>query len=202
VAAKANPLAEFDSEPEGPAEVHDASLAMIRPAARGMFWTLARAFGLGTAALGIAVGAGVLDTRAAFDLIAPNSSPGLPISPGRAAAHAATALPVADALTTVLADGRAHEPDIYIVLVGTFTDRTAADRAVAELTAGGYRAHWAEVRSDDDSQQQVFVNGYGTLESALGVVTRLRLRPATPEARLVQPPGTGELVDSAAARGR
>ena len=200
--AQANPLAEFDSEPDGPAEIHDASLAAVRPPSRGMFWTLARAFGLGTAALGIAVGAGVLDARTAVDLIAPDSPPGPPVSPERTAAHAATALPVADVLTAALADRRAHEPDTYILLIDTFTDRNAADRAVADLTAGGYRAHWAEVRSDDDSQQQVFVNGYGTLESALGEVTRLRLRPATPGARLVLPPGAGRRVDSTAARGR
>ena len=80
-------------------------------------------------------------------------------------------------------------------------DRTAADRVVAELTGAGYRAHWAEVRSDGDAQQQVFVNGYGTLEDALGARDAAaaaavhRGRAAVPAARrgpAPRPPGQRE----------
>ena len=117
----------------------------------------------------------------------------------RAAAHAASALPVTDALTAALADGRAHEPDAYAVLVATFHERPAADSVVAELTAAGYRAHWAEVRSDADAQQQVFVTGYGTLEDALGAVTRLRQRPAAAGGAAV--PGAGRRPASPAPAG-
>ena len=188
-AAAPNPLAEFDSEPEGPASVPQPVRAAPEPASRGLFWTLARAFGLTTAALGIAIGAGVLDTRAAVDRLAPNTPAPPPASPDRGAVSAASAAPVTDALSAALADGRAHEPDAYSVVVATFHERPAANSVVAELTGAGYRAHWAEVRSDADAQQQVFVTGYGTLEEALGAVTRLRQRPAAAAARLFQVPG-------------
>ena len=163
--------------------------AVPEPASRGIFWTLARAFGLTTAALGIAIGAGVLDTRAAVNRLAPNTPAPPPASPDRAAVYAASAAPVTDALSAALADGRAHEPDAYSVLVATFHERPAANSVVAELTGAGYRAHWAEVRSDADAQQQVFVTGYGTLEDALGAVTRLRQRPAAAGGAAV--PGAG-----------
>jgi len=196
-----NPLAEFDSEPEGPVgppepvrAVPKPVRAVPEPASRGIFWTLARAFGLTTAALGIAIGAGVLDTRAAIDRLAPNTPAPPPASPDRAAVYAASAAPVTDALSAALADGRAHEPDAYSVLVATFHERPAANSVVAELTGAGYRAHWAEVRIDADAQQQVFVTGYGTLEDALGAVTRLRQRPAAAGARLFQAPGAGRFT--------
>ena len=103
-------------------------LSAHEPASRGMFWTLARALGLATAALGIAIGAGVLDARAAFESAVAQYPGPAPASPDRAAAAAATALPVADALTAALADGRAHEPDTYAVLVATFQVRTGRRR--------------------------------------------------------------------------
>ena len=190
-----NALAEFDSEPEGRTDTKESEHALRQPVSSGLFWTLARAFGLATAALGIAIAAGVLDTRAAFDLVAPNSSPVLPAAPDRTDAHAGSAVTAVDALTAALADARAHEPDAYAVLVATFHDRPTADGVVAELAAAGYRVHWAEVRSDDDAQQQVFVNGYGTLEDALGTVTRLRQRAGGTGVRLLQAPGAGRRFD-------
>jgi type II secretory pathway predicted ATPase ExeA len=198
-ATPANPLAEFDSEPETPPDTPDVRtplLSAAAPPARGVFWMLARAVGLATAGLGIAVGAGVLDTRAALDRLVPVAAPAPPPSPDRTVALAGTALPVADTLTAALTDGRAHEPDAYSVLVANLRDRTAAEGLVAELAATGYRAHWAEVRSDDEARQQVFVNGYGTLEDALGVVTRLRQRPSTADAWIFQLPGAARRIDA------
>jgi type II secretory pathway predicted ATPase ExeA len=197
-AAPANPLAEFDSEPEATADTPDLDKPRSstgQPAARGMFWMLARAFGLATAGVGIAIGAGVLDTRAALDRLLPVVAPGPPPSPDRTAALAGTALPVVDTLGAALTDGRAHEPDAYSVFVATFRDRTAAEALVGELATAGFRAHWAEVKSDGDALQQVFVNGYGTLEDALGAVGRLRQRPSTAGAWIFQQPGAARRVD-------
>jgi len=198
----ANPLAEFESEPDSASRTHEPARAQFTPPSRGLLWTLMRALGLGTAALGIAIGAGVLDTRAAFNHVAPNTAPGAPGAPTRDAADAATMLPVPDAWTAVLTDGRAHESDTYAVVAATLHDRPAADGVVAELAGAGHRAHWAEVRTDGDAQQQVFVNGYGTLEDALAFVTKLRQRPSTAGAWLFQAPGAAQRPDPQASTTR
>jgi type II secretory pathway predicted ATPase ExeA len=197
-----NPLAEFDSEPKNTAGTIEPVRTQSTPPSRGLWWALQRALGLGTAVLGIAIGAGVLDTRAAFNHLAPNTAPGSPGAPTRDAAEAATMLPVPDAWTAVLIDGRAHEADTYAVVAATLHDRTAANGVVAELVGAGHRAHWAEVRTDGDAQQQVFVSGYGTLEDALALVTRLRQRPSTAGAWLFQPPGAARRPDPQASASR
>jgi len=123
--------------------------------------------------------------------VAPNIAPGLPAPPNRDAALARTALVVADPLTAALTDARAHEPDVFTALAAAFRDRQAADALVAELASQGFRARWAEVRVDDvEAHQQVFVDGYGTLEDALGVVGRMRRRPATAGTVLFRQPGS------------
>jgi type II secretory pathway predicted ATPase ExeA len=191
----ANPLSEFDSEPESgatqPVDRTTPTPAADRtPTARGVVWTLARALGFATAALLIAAGAGVLDTRAAFNVVSPSLPPSLPAAPDRDALLADTALTVPDALTVALTDARAHEPDVFTARVATLHDRRAADAVVAELVAQGLRAHWAETRVNDDvAQQEVFVDGDGTLEDALTLVNRLRNRPATTGTVLVRLPG-------------
>ena len=191
----ANALSEFDSEPEGTPEGTPQGTAAPMPvvesaSARDAVWTFARALGLATAGLVIAAGAGVLDTRAAFDAVAPNALPGLPGPPNHDAAVLQTALPAPDALTTALTDARAHESDVFSAQAATFRDRQAADALVAELVGQGFRARWAEVRIDDtEAQQQVFVDGYGTLEDALTLVRRLRGRAATASTVLFRQPG-------------
>jgi hypothetical protein len=191
----ANPLSEFDSEPEstttGPVErTASTAAAASAPAARGLVWTLARAFGFATAALVVAAGAGVLDTRVALSVVSPDVAPAPPAAPDGASRYAETSLTVADALTAALTDARAHEPDAFTASAGTFRDRRAADALVAELAAQGFRARWAEIRVDDDvAQQQIFVDGYGTLEEALTLVSRLRHRPSTMDAALFRQPG-------------
>jgi type II secretory pathway predicted ATPase ExeA len=188
-------LAEFDSEPEAtsePAAAPPAPAALADTAAsRGPFWILARALGLASAVVLIAFGAGVLDTRAAYDALAPNTPPALPAAPNRQTLVAATELIVPDALTAALMDGRAHEPDVFTAQAATFRDRRAADALVTELAGQGFRARWAEVRVDDtEAEQQVFVDGYGTLENALSVVGRLRARASTAGAMLFRQPGS------------
>ena len=190
-----NPLSEFDSEPEGTMEHPSdnrsaAALLAAEPAARSVVWTLARALGFATAALGIAVGAGVLNTRAAYNLVAPDVPAALPVPPDRDAVLVRTALAVPDTLTVAFTDARAHEPDVFSAQAATFRDRQAADALVAELTGQGFRARWAEVRVDDtDAVQQVFVDGYGTLENALVLVGRLRGRASTAGTTLFRQPG-------------
>ena len=189
-----NALAEFDSEPEATSEPAAAPVPAAltdTAASRGPFWMLARALGLASAVVLIAFGAGVLDTRAAYDALVPNTPPVPPAAPNRRTFVAATGLIVPDALTAALMDGRAHEPDVFTAQAATFRDRRAADALVAELVAQGFRARWAEVRVDDaEAEQQVFVDGYGTLENALTVVGRLRARASTAGARLFRQPGS------------
>jgi len=187
----ANALAEFDSEPEGALQ-KTPPLPSVEsaPAPSRAMWVLGRALGFATAGLVIAAGAGVLDTRTAFDSLAPNVLPGLPAPANRAAAFERTVLAVPDALTAALTDGRAHEPDVFTAQAATFRDRQAADALVAELASQGFRGRWAEVRIDDvEAHQQVFVDGYGTLEDALVLVRRLRSRPATAGTVLFRQPG-------------
>jgi type II secretory pathway predicted ATPase ExeA len=185
-----NPLSEFDSEPEAAGPTPRAQPQRIEPVARSVVATLARVLGLATAALGIAVGVGALDVRAAMDVIVPAAPPAGPGSPDRTASVSATALSVPDAVVTALIDARAHEPDVFMAHVASFHDRAAADRVVAGLIADGYRARWAEVRTDDgNGQQQVYVDGYGTLEDALAAVTRLRQRETSAQATLFRQPG-------------
>jgi type II secretory pathway predicted ATPase ExeA len=189
-----NPLSEFDSEPEGterPADPREAAaLSRATPPAHGVLWTLARALGFAAAALGIAVGAGVLDTRVAYNLLAPDVPAALPAPPNRDAVSSATAIVVPDALTVAFTDARAHEPDVFTAQAGAFRNREAADALVAELSAQGFRARWAEVSVDDhDAVQQVLVDGYGTLENALVMVGRLRGRASTAAAFLFRQPG-------------
>jgi type II secretory pathway predicted ATPase ExeA len=188
----ANALSEFDSEPRGLLENTAAPISSVQsaPSPGGAAWSLARALGFATAALVIAAGAGVLDTRAAFDTLSPNVPPGLPAPPNRAAAFDRTVLTVPDALTAALTDGRAHEPDVFTAQAATFRDRQAADALVAELASQGFRGRWAEVRIDDvEAHQQVFVDGYGTLEDALVLVRRLRSRATTAGTVLFRQPG-------------
>jgi type II secretory pathway predicted ATPase ExeA len=190
-----NPLSEFDSEPEGGADRpagnrEAAALAETAPPANGVLWTLGRALGLATAALGIAVGIGVLDTRAAYNLVAPDMPAALPAPPNRDAwmSHAAATVP--DALTVAFTDARAHEPDVFSAQAASFRNRHTADALVTELTGQGFHARWAEIRVDDaDAVQQVFVDGYGTLENALSLVGRLRTRTTTAGAFLFRQPG-------------
>ena len=188
-----NALAEFESEPEttnGPASAPAPAALTGTAAARRPFWTLARALGLASALMLIVLGAGVLDTRTAYDLLAPDTPPGLPAAPDRAAAIAVTALMVPDALSAALTDGRAHEPDVFTARAATFRNRRAADALVAELAGHGFRARWAEVRVDDtEAEQQVFVDGYGTLENAMTLVGRLRARASTADTMLFRQPG-------------
>jgi type II secretory pathway predicted ATPase ExeA len=189
-----NPLSEFDSEPEDterPADHREAAaLSEATPPAHAVWWTLARALGFAAAALGIAVGAGVLDTRAAYNLVAPDVPAALPAAPTRDAVWSATAIVVPDALTVAFTDARAHEPDVFTAQAAAFRSRGAADALVAELAAQGFRARWAEVSVDDnDAVQQVFVDGYGTLENALVTVGRLRARTSTAGAFLFRQPG-------------
>ena len=190
-----NPLSEFDSEPEGAPEppadrASVPELTKIATPAGGMVWTLARALGFATAALGIAVGAGVLDMRVAYNVVAPDVPPPSPAVPNPDALFARTALAVPDALTAAFTDARAHEPDVFTAQAATFRDRQAADALVAELSAQGFRARWAEVRINDDvAQQQILVDGYGTLEDALTLVRRLRARAATAGTVLFRQPG-------------
>lgn len=188
----ANPLAEFDSEPQGGSDTTGPTPTTIEnaPAPRGAMWTIARALGLATAVVVIAAGAGVLDSRTAFDKVSPNVPPGLPAASHSSGVLAPTALAVPDALTVALTDARAHEADVYSAQAATFHSRRSADALVAELTAQGFRARWAEVRIDDaDAYQQVFVDGYGTLEDALRLVGRLRNRAGTTDAVLFRQPG-------------
>ena len=188
----ANALAEFDSEPEGAAENTTMSISRVEsaPAARGFTWILARALGFAAAGLVIAAGAGVLDTRTAFNTVSPNVPPGPPAPPTRTAEIAQTALAVPDPLTAALTDARAHEADVFSAQAATFRDRRAADALVADLTSQGFRARWAEVRIDDvEAQQQVFVDGYGTLEDALVLVGRLRSHAGTTGTLLFRQPG-------------
>jgi type II secretory pathway predicted ATPase ExeA len=190
----ANPLSEFDSEPEGTSEdpAHArtaAALTGAEPPPRGVAWTLIRALGFATA-LVIAAASGVLDTRAAFNVVAPDVPAALPAPPSRQALLSQTAATMPDALTVAFTDARAHEPDVFSARAATFGDRRAADALVAELTALGFRARWAEVSIDgDDAVQQVFVDGYGTLEDALVLVKRLRGRASTAGALLFRQPG-------------
>jgi type II secretory pathway predicted ATPase ExeA len=189
-----NPLSEFDSEPEGterPADAREtAAPSEATPPAHGVLWTLARALGFAAAAFGIAVGAGVLDTRVAYNLVAPDVPAALPAAPDRDARLSATAIVVPDALTVAFTDARAHEPDVFTAQAAAFRNRDAADALVAELSAHGFRARWAEVSVDDhDAAQQVFVDGYGTLENALVMVGRLRTRASTAGAFLFRQPG-------------
>jgi type II secretory pathway predicted ATPase ExeA len=191
----ANPLAEFDSEPEDAPELpSDRATAPERVTghapARGMAWMVARAIGFAAAALGIAVGAGMLDTRAAYNVVAPDVPPPAPEVPDVNLRLSRTALAVPDALTAAFTDARAHEPDVFTAQAATFRDRQAADALVAELSGQGFRARWAEVRIDDtEAQQQIFVDGYGTLEDALTLVRRLRARTATAGTVLFRQPG-------------
>lgn len=189
--APPNALSEFDAEPETEAQPPEPASTPVErvPPQRTLFWMLARALGLGTAAVGIAVGAGWLDARAAFDRLLPAAMPVMPAAPDRSAARAATALQIPDTVTAVLADGRAHEPGAYVVLVATLRDRQAAEWLAADLAVAGHRARWTEARSGGGTQQQVLVDGYGTLENALDFVARLRQRAATADARLVAQPG-------------
>jgi type II secretory pathway predicted ATPase ExeA len=189
-----NPLSEFDSEPEGidhPANPREAAaLAETALPAHRVWWALTRALGFATAALGIAVGAGLLDTRVAYNLVAPDVPAPLPASPDRNALLSATAIVVPDASTVAFTDARAHEPDVFTAQAAAFRSRGAADALVAELGAQGFRARWAEVRVDDtDAVQQVFVDGYGTFENALVLVGRLRGRASTAGAFLFRQPG-------------
>jgi hypothetical protein len=79
---------------------------------------------------------------------------------------------------------------VFTAQAATFRDRQAADALVAELASQGFRGRWAEVRIDDvEAHQQVFVDGYGTLEDALVLVRRLRSRPATAGTVLFRQPG-------------
>jgi len=200
----ANPLSEFDSEPEGAPEAPaDRATARERTAAdtpaRGMMWTVARALGFATAALGIAVGAGVLDTRAAYNRVAPDLPPAPPVVPNLNALFSRTAITVPDALTTAFTDARAHEPDVFSAQAATFRNRQAADALVAELSAQGFRARWAEIRVDDtEAQQQIYVDGYGTLEDALTLVRRLRARATTAGTILFRQPGAVRRQDFSA----
>jgi hypothetical protein len=110
---------------------------------------------------------------------------------------------VPDALTAALTDGRAHEPDVFTAQAATFRDRQAADALVAELASQGFRGRWAEVRIDDvEAHQQVFVDGYGTLEDALVLVRRLRGRATTAGTVLFRQPGAVRRQDVAAPVGR
>ena len=190
-----NPLSEFDSEPErsadDPAEPNTSPMPVRDGAApRRRLWTLARALGFAASALGVALAAGVLDTRVAFDVVAPDVLPALPTAPNRQAVLSQTEAAVPDALSVAFTDARAHEPDVFSAQTATFRSREAADALVAELTAQGFPARWAEVRVDEtDAQQQVFVDGYGTLENALTLVTRLRSRASTANTVLFRQPG-------------
>jgi type II secretory pathway predicted ATPase ExeA len=190
----ANPLSEFDSEPEDASEdpAHTrtaAALSGAEPASRRVAWTLVRALGFATA-LVIAAASGVLDTRAAFNVVAPDVPAALPAPPSRHALLSQTAATMPDALTVAFTDARAHEPDVFSAQAATFGDRRAADALVAELSALGFRARWAEVSIDgDEAVQQVFVDGYGTLEDALVLVRRLRGRASTAGAGLFRQPG-------------
>jgi len=122
--------------------------------------------------------------------VAPDVPAALPPAPNRDALLARTSVAVPDALTAAFTDARAHEPDVFAAHAATFRDRRAADALVSELTAQGFRARWAEVQVDNDqAQQQIFVDGYGTLEDALVLVTRLRSRPSTAGTRLFRQPG-------------
>jgi type II secretory pathway predicted ATPase ExeA len=200
----ANPLSEFDSEPEGapeapPDRTAAANVTTAETPARGMAWSLARALGLATAAFGIAVGAGVLDTRAAYDVVAPDVPPPSPAVPNLDPLLSRTALTVPDALTAAFTDARAHEPDVFTAQAATFRDRQAANALVAELSAQGFRARWAEVQVDgNDARQQIFVDGYGTLEDALTLVRRLRARAATAGTVLFRQPGAVNRQDFSA----
>jgi type II secretory pathway predicted ATPase ExeA len=189
-----NPLSEFDSEPEDPERPADDREAEAPPEtaspAHGVFWTLARALGFAASAFVIAVGAGVLDTRVAYNLVARDVPAVLPAPPNRDAALSATAIVVPDALTVAFTDARAHEPDVFTAQAAAFRSRRAADALVAELVAQGFRARWAEVSVDGSGAvQQVFVDGYGTLENALVMVGRLRGRASTAGAFLFRQPG-------------
>ena len=200
----ANPLSEFDSEPEGapeapPDRTAAPELTTREAPARGMVWTLSRALGFATAAFGIAVGSGVLDTRAAYNVVAPDVPPPSPSVPNLDVLFSRTALAVPDALTAAFTDARAHEPDVFTAQAATFRNRQAADALVAELSAQGFRARWAEVQVDDtEAQQQIFVDGYGTLEDALTLVRRLRARATTAGAVLFRQPGAVRRQDFSA----
>ena len=188
-----NALAEFDSEPEipppAPPVARTVNSEMSPPATRGLLAMIARALGVAAATIGIAVGAGVLDTRGAWAVVVPDALPLLPPPSVRAVIAATAALPVVDALSAALTDGRAHEPDDYSVVVADFQDRGAAERLTNELSAQGYRARWLETGADADAAQQVYVDGYGTFDDALSTVTRLRRQPAAANARLFRVPG-------------
>jgi type II secretory pathway predicted ATPase ExeA len=199
-----NPLSEFDSEPENAPEAPadrttGAAVTTAGTSARGMIWTLARGLGFATAVLVIAVGAGVLDTRAAYNLVAPDVPPPLPLVLNLDAQFAGTALTVPDALTAAFTDARAHEPDVFTAQAATFHNRQAANALVAELSAQGFRARWAEVQVDDtEARQQIVVDGYGTLEDALTLVRRLRARATTAGTVLFRQPGAVRRQDLSA----
>jgi type II secretory pathway predicted ATPase ExeA len=188
-----NPLSEFDSEPddtERPADHREAAALSEATPSDGVLWTLARALGFAAAAFGIAVGVGALDPRVAYNLVAPDVPAALPAPPNRDTELSATPIVVPDALTAAFTDARAHEPDVFTAQAAAFRNRGAADALVAELVAQGFRARWAEVSVDDnDAVQQVFVDGYGTLENALMMVRRLRGRASTAGAFLFRQPG-------------
>jgi len=94
---------------------------------------------------------------------------------------------------------RAHEPDVFTAQAATFRNRQAADALVAELSGQGFRARWAEVQVDDTAaQQQIFVDGYGTLEDALTLVRRLRARATTAGTVLFRQPGAVRRQDFSA----
>jgi len=191
----ADPLNEFDREPDASSPPPPAAPMLMSPPAesvdapRRILTLVLRALGLTSAVLGVAIGAGVLDTRAAVDTVVPAATPALPPAPDRRGALTALELRAPDALAAALSDGRAHEPDAYSVRVASFHDHSAAERLVAELTTGGFRSRWVETRSDVYADQQVYVDGYGTLEEALAMVTRLRQRPGGSSAGLFRVPG-------------
>ena len=106
--------------------------------------------------------------------------PRCPRRRNRDASWSRTAAPVPDALTVAFTDARAHEPDVFTAQAATFRDRQAADALVAELDRPGLpRALGRSARRRHGAVQQVFVDGYGTLENALSLVGRLRTRAST-----------------------
>jgi hypothetical protein len=132
-------------------------------------------------------------------MVAPDLPPAAPVVPNLDALFSGSALTVPDALTAAFTDARAHEPDVFTAQAATFRSRPAADALVAELSAQGFRARWAEVQIDDDAaQQQIFVDGYGTLEDALTLVRRLRARAATAGTVLFRQPGAVRRQDLSA----
>jgi type II secretory pathway predicted ATPase ExeA len=187
----AGSLAEFASESAMDALIRRDTAVRAQPRrTRG----LARFALPCAAAVGLAVvvgSGGVLDVNALLGVTASSPLPPTPPSPYDVREGTTHGILPPDGFLASLTEARARAADAYTIRVGAFANRVTADQIIDALASRGHRARLVQLagRSVEREHLEIVIDGYGTLEDAFAVVSRIRQVPGADGAIVVGMPG-------------